>query len=139
VIRLTVPGDIRYRDVAVRVVGGACKLEDVADAEQFATEVVSAFSEAFNNLAIHGYKGSGEGTIEIAISTRDGDGAGAREMVLEIIDGGAVFDPAEYLELPEEMPERGMGLFIIRSFMDEIRYTSGPPNVLTLVKRFRRG
>jgi len=108
-------------------------------ADEFVMQVVSAFSEAFNNLALHGYKGASLGRIDIAIyphgEDRRPDGA-VGELVLEITDTGEAFDPAQYLELPDELPERGMGLFIIRSFMDEIRYVKGPPHTLTLVKRW---
>ncbi len=142
-ITLSVPGSIEYRDIAVRVIGGACKFVEADDAEQFATEVVSAFSEAFNNIVLHGYRdirasGTPPGNIEVVIHHRAVDDA-TRELTIAIKDHGRVFDPAQYVEPPDEMPERGMGLFIIRSFMDELRYQAGPPNVLTLVKRCRQG
>jgi serine/threonine-protein kinase RsbW len=138
VITLKVPGSIEYRDIAVRVVGGACKLIDARDPDQFATEVVSAFSEAFNNVILHGYKGVPPGDIEITIS-HSAEGVVPVELRLAMKDTGRVFDPGQYLELPEEMPERGMGLFIIRSFVDELLYQPGPPNVLTLIKRTQPG
>jgi serine/threonine-protein kinase RsbW len=150
VISLTVPGSLQYRDVAVRVVGAACKLfsrgasdstppglsagNDLAD--EMVSQVVSAFSEAFNNLALHGYKGVTPGNIEIRVDlVNDGDVA---VIVVEMKDTGHVFDPAQHMDLPEELPERGMGLFIIRSFMDDVGYVAGPPNVLTLRKHLRR-
>ncbi len=137
-ITLLVPGSIEYRDIAVRVVGGACKFVEAKDPDQFATEVVSAFSEAFNNIVLHGYDGVPRRDIEIRIGYRSVD-AQTRELSIELEDEGRVFDPGQYLELPDEMPERGMGLFIIRSFVDELRYVAGPPNVLTLVKRCPQG
>lgn len=163
-ITLSVPGALEYRDVAVRVVGAACKLfgpgstlsnarsERGAEgpvsappvseekprselADEFVMQVVSAFSEAFNNLALHGYGGC-QGRIDIAVFPQaQPDGSSA--VVVEITDTGAAFDPSAYMKLPDELPERGMGLFIIRSFIDEIRYKSGPPHTLTLVKRCR--
>jgi serine/threonine-protein kinase RsbW len=150
VISLTVPGALQYRDVAVRVVGAACKLfsrgasdstppglsasNDLAD--EMVSQVVSAFSEAFNNLALHGYKGVTPGNIEIRVDlVTDSEG---NAIVVEIKDTGRVFDPAQHMDLPEELPERGMGLFIIRSFMDDVAYRGGPPNVLTLKKKIRR-
>lgn len=149
-ISLTVPGALQYRDVAVRVVGAACKLfsrgtsdsappglsagNDLAD--EMVSQVVSAFSEAFNNLALHGYKGVTPGNIEIRVDSVNEPGG--HVIVVEIKDTGHVFDPADHMVLPEEEPERGMGLFIIRSFMDEVGYVAGPPNVLTLKKHIRR-
>jgi serine/threonine-protein kinase RsbW len=157
-IRLSVPGALEYRDVAVRVVGTACRLlrprEPSTEAaashstdgartdftqDEFATRVVSAFSEAFNNIAIHGYKDAPAGVappmserrVDIEVSSDD------TELVIRLVDHGKVYDPASYAELPDELPERGMGLFIIRSFMDEISYTAGPPNTLVLRKKWR--
>ena len=153
VIRLSVPGMLEFRDVAVRVVGTACRLlrpsrnttssnppasDQVPLAarsdftqDEFATQVVSAFSEAFNNLAIHGYKND-DTADDPRIDLEIGSEAGA--LYIKLTDNGAAFDPAGYLELPDELPERGMGLFIIRSFMDEVIYVKGPPHTLTLRK-----
>src|SRR5262249_22828589 len=78
-IRLTVPGTLRYRNVAVRVVAEAARLVsgstpmdpndplalDVRD--PFDTAVISAFAEIFNNVAIHAYKRRDGGVIELAI------------------------------------------------------------------------
>jgi serine/threonine-protein kinase RsbW len=54
---------------------------------------------------------------------------------IRIIDNGTSFDLAA-VPTPEldDLPESGMGLFIIRSFMDDVAYRSGPPNVLYLRK-----
>ncbi|MFO0550472.1 MAG: ATP-binding protein [Polyangiaceae bacterium] len=152
-ITLSVPGALEFRDVAVRVVGSACKLmgpsrterppgaevtgRPSGDLDEFGSQVVSAFSEAFNNLALHGYAGVPRGRIEIEVTTRLEE-TGLELFIVRLTDTGHVFDPAGYLDMPEELPERGMGLFIMRSFLDEIRYQGGPPNVLTLIKRFRR-
>lgn len=143
-ISLSVPGVLLYRDVAVRVVGSAAKILGPAGAlgrasapdlgDEFASQVVSAFGEAFNNLAIHGYRDVPSGRIDLEITgSRDESGG---ELVVRIRDTGRVFDPRSHLEVPDAEPERGMGLFIIRNFIDEIGYESGPPNVLTLRKRF---
>lgn len=161
-ITLSVPGALEFRDVAVRVVGAACKLfgphrgdpapelaaslgsaQHAPDkiggelSDDFVMQVVSAFSEAFNNLAIHGYGGKASGRIEIEvipIASDADDKSGS--LVIKLTDTGAPFDPSGHLELPDELPERGMGLFIIRSFVDEVRYVAGPPHTLTLVKHW---
>src|SRR6185503_12022564 len=82
-IRLSVPGTLRYRALAVRLVAEAARLvsgssrkdpndnlaNDVRD--PFDTAVVSAFAEIFNNVAIHAYKRHGGGLIEVAITPTD--------------------------------------------------------------------
>jgi len=136
VIRLRVPGTLAYRNLALRVVGVACKmvgndeLEPSAEADQFEAQTVSAVGEAFNNIAMHAYADMPPGDIDIAVTST------AEAVIIEMIDSGKSYDPSE-IAAPnlDEMPESGMGLFIIRSFMDETSYTPGPPsNVLRLVK-----
>ena len=133
-IRLSVPGTLEYRDVAMRVVSAAAKLVlPGRRGTQFDAQVVSAFGEAFNNIAIHGYgrdAASVGGKVELEIEVQ-GD-----TLLMRISDHGKSFDP---LEVPDpeldDLPERGMGLFIIRSFVDTVTYTPGRPNVLELAKR----
>src|SRR6185436_1918923 len=79
-IKLTVPGTLRYRPVAVRVVAEAARLvsssanakdidetgHDVRD--PFDTAVVSAFMEIYNNVAIHAYERRDVGNIDLVIT-----------------------------------------------------------------------
>ena len=97
--------------------------------EDFEAEVVSAVGEAFNNIALHGHAGMPPGPVRIEVAWD------ARRLVVTMIDSGRTFDPASVAPPKlEEMPERGMGLFIMTKSMDEVDYQPGPPNVLRLVK-----
>ncbi|MBX3159316.1 MAG: ATP-binding protein [Deltaproteobacteria bacterium] len=145
-IRLTVPGTLRYRAIAVRVVGEACRLvssstqrdpddpvvHDVRD--PFDTAVISAFMEIFNNIAIHAYKRTGGGVIDLAITPTE------RELVIEVRDHGHPFDLDDVTPLPNELdedslPEGGMGIHIAKTMLDEMTYEPGPPNLWRLRKR----
>ncbi|MEO7330955.1 MAG: ATP-binding protein [Minicystis sp.] len=97
--------------------------------DELEAHAISAVGEAFNNVAIHGYEGLAVGYIDTAI------GWTADELVIQITDNGHSFDPAavEPLDL-DELHESGMGLFIMKSFMDRVDYAPGPPNVLRMVK-----
>jgi serine/threonine-protein kinase RsbW len=150
VIRLTMPADLRYRDVAVRAVAEACRLvsrsryaygshpqvhhsasttQTLDLSDRFAAEVVSAVSEIFNNIAIHGYGGEGSGDVTLEMRIR-GD-----RLVIVISDQGSAFDPSQ-VPLPEldALPEGGMGIHIAKACMDELDYTPGPPNVWRMTK-----
>ena len=145
-IRLTVPGTLRYRAIAVRVVAEAARLVsgstrvdpkdplvlDVRD--PFDTAVVSAFMEIFNNIAIHAYQRREGGMIELSITPADD------ELVIELRDNGRPFDIEIVEPLPSDLddnslPEGGMGIHIAKTMLDEMTYEPGPPNLWRLCKR----
>jgi serine/threonine-protein kinase RsbW len=144
-IKLSVPGTLVYRDVVLRVTASACKLVRGADgvqdtghavASDFENQVVSAVSEAFNNVAIHGYAKGAAGDVELELEIA-GDALAIR---LSDTGKGYVATAAPRPD-PGALPESRMGLFIIESFMDEVGYrrasVPGERNVLTLKKRRR--
>ena len=131
-ILLRVPGTLEYRNLALRAVSTACRIaqHDQGEGATLEAQTVSALGEAFNNVVLHSYAGRPAGDVVVEINwTRN-------EIVMQITDDGLSFDPKQ-VELPDldALPEGGMGLFIIRSFMDEVDYQAGPPNVLRMVKR----
>jgi serine/threonine-protein kinase RsbW len=149
-IRITVPGTLRYRDMAVRMVAEAARLvscsshrdpNNVLDTDirdPFDTAIVSAFAEIYNNVAIHAYKRKGGGMIEIAITPNE------RELVIELKDTGSPFDIDNVAPLPSELdvdslPEGGMGIHIAKTMLDEVTYEPGPPNLWRLCKRLPGG
>src|SRR5688572_12345380 len=105
-IHLSVPGTLRYRAIAVRVVAEAARMVSCSEQRDpedplsndvrhpFDTAVVSAFMEIFNNVAIHAYKRNGGGSIEMTITP------GERDLVIEIRDDGRPFDIDEVPALP---------------------------------------
>ena len=124
---------------AARLVSGSAQRNpddplshDVRD--PFDTAVVSAFMEIYNNVAIHAYKRSGVGNIELSVT------AGDDELIIEIRDTGTPFDIGAVAPLPneldpEELPEGGMGIHIAKTMLDEMTYEPGPPNLWRLSKR----
>jgi serine/threonine-protein kinase RsbW len=143
-VRLSVPGDLRYREVVLRVAASSCKLVNlesrvVQDASQgvnalneLESAVVSALGEAFNNIAIHGHADGDVKDVEIEIET----GGGA--VTIRMSDRGRSFDFPVHSPRPKELSESGMGLYIIQSFMDEVSYRprtkTDEPNVLVMKK-----
>ena len=148
-IRLSVPGTLRFRPIAVRTVAEAARLvsgsmqrdpklasidptaHDVR--HPFDTAVVSAFMEIFNNIAIHAYQRKGGGVIEIEIApTKDA-------IVIEVKDHGRPFALEDVEPLPDldedALPEGGMGIHIAKTMLDEMTYEPGPPNLWRLSKR----
>jgi serine/threonine-protein kinase RsbW len=141
-MRLSVPGNLRYRDVVLRVVAASCKLmraiatpkqDPSRGADDFDDKVVSAVGEAFNNVAIHAYRDLPAGSVELEFEL------GETGLTIRLSDRGRRFEPKQE-KLPDltALPENHMGLYIMRSFMDEVTYKpgteDGAANVLTLRK-----
>jgi serine/threonine-protein kinase RsbW len=139
-VRLEVPGRIGYRNVVLRAVSAACKAGareaglDNRAAHELSVGVISAVGEAFNNVALHGYRGREPGIVRIELEM---DGGGLR---VRLEDYGSSFDPAG-IGQPDlaSLPESGMGVFILRSLMDDVSYVPGSPNTMTLWKRLDGG
>jgi serine/threonine-protein kinase RsbW len=149
IIRLSVPGTLRYRDVVLRVIASSCRMvrsmaigkqEPSRESHEFDDKVVSAVGEAFNNVAIHAYRDLSPGAVELEIE------AAPDSITIHMSDTGHTFEPAVAALLTPDMatlPESHMGLYIMRSCMDKVTYRPGNAsmmrNVFTLTKRFVPG
>jgi serine/threonine-protein kinase RsbW len=92
-----------------------------------------AVSEACENIVLHGYGSSGEGTIRAEIEGHS-DG-----LTVVLTDDAPPFNPAEAEaqapEPREDPPAGGLGLYILHRVMDEIHYErTADENRLTLRK-----
>ena len=142
-VRLSVPATLPYRDVVLRVVASVCRMvrraeetqESSRRVEDFEDKVISAVSEAFNNVVMHAYDSQG-GSADLELeSCQDG-------LIIRLRDMGKGFDlsveATRDLEL-ETLRESHMGLELILACMDDVTYTRGGPripNVLTMTKRY---
>jgi anti-sigma B factor antagonist len=145
VIRLKVPCSLQYRDVAMRTVAAACKIArprrstDAAQSDlEFDDQVVTSFGEAFTNVVKHGAAGeAAPKDVEIEIEPLPD------RLTVRLLDYGKPFDlaavPAPDLE---RLPESGLGVHILKSWMDDVSYQRGDgapqqrtANVLSMTKR----
>ncbi len=140
-VRLEIPAELRFRPLVMRTVAAACRVARTdqvpADddpslelSEEFDAQMLSAVSEAFNNICIHGFKSLPQKNMTI-----EADVVGST-MEIRLLEFGESMNPA-LIKPPDldALPERGMGLFIIRSFVDQFDYTAGSPNVWSFKKR----
>jgi len=129
-LRVSVPARIEYRDAVGVLVVEVCQGQlAAARGATLGHHLVSAFNEAFNNAVLHAYAGRADGTVEIELVVEPS------RIELSVADHGQSFDPRSVKEPDlEHFPEGGLGLYIVRSFMNEVEYHAGEPNVLTMVK-----
>jgi serine/threonine-protein kinase RsbW len=140
VIRLEVPGRIECRDMVLRTVSAACKL--VTPDGPYAPVALRR---------VHRHRSCPPSVKHTTMSScMDTLGASPVRLQIQIEnchewmrvmikDTGMSFDPAQASPPDlEALPESGLGIFIMRSFVDEVTYlpgSAGSPNVLTLFKR----
>ena len=133
-VRLSIPALFSFRDLAISAVLATVDADAGEVSSDAREEMVSALSEAFNNIVLHAYRGIRGGRIDLQVEASGG------EVEIELRDRGFGFE-LDDVPIPdlETLPENGMGLFIMRAFMDEVTYTRGGgsmPNVLVLRKRW---
>jgi serine/threonine-protein kinase RsbW len=103
--------------------------------EKFAVySIEMAVDEACSNIIEHAYGGEGKGEIRCTCSVSE------RSLIIELSDRGKSFDPSQVPppNLSSNLDDReahGLGLYFIRTWMDEVRFINkGTENVLTMVK-----
>jgi serine/threonine-protein kinase RsbW len=130
--RFVMPSRLEYRDAARAFLAYICGqlVRRNAFPEDVGHRVISAFIEAFNNAVIHAYKGIKPGSVEVELEVSH------KKLSLRIIDEGHTFKPEAVPEPDlDALPEGGMGLYIMRSFMDSVEYQRVQNrNVLTMEK-----
>lgn len=98
-----------------------------------------ATDEAASNIIEHAYEGVNDGLLEISC------GVNGSAITIVLVDHGESFDPSvvPVPDLKADLSERkigGLGIFLMRKLMDEVRYEAEPRkkrNTLTMIKRRR--
>ncbi len=128
-----IPVSLHNRGLAIALVAAIVDRLAWADGD-FKNAVTTAFGEAFNNLAIHGYEGRTDGILDVEAEL------GADHLTLHLKDTGAPVDFSD-VETPDldSMPEGGLGVFMMHALVEDVAYCAGSPNVLTLTKRRTAG
>src|SRR5512144_280409 len=95
-----------------------------------------AADEAASNIIEHAYEGVSDGLLELSCGVK------GNVITIILVDHGESFDPSEIPmpDLKADLSDRkigGLGIFLMRKLMDEVRYEVRPNhnNVLTMTKR----
>jgi serine/threonine-protein kinase RsbW len=102
--------------------------------EEFAFGVDMALREAVTNAVLHGNKQEMEKTVEVTIWNR------ARALEINVRDHGEGFDPGSVPDPTEAqnlMKSSGRGILFMRTFMDEVEWSSHAEGgtVVRMIKR----
>jgi serine/threonine-protein kinase RsbW len=92
-----------------------------------ASKVILAVDEACTNIIKHAYKYSPNGTITIKLNSD------LKKVSIKIIDDGGHFNPnavpdPDLPKLQKEKKSGGLGMFLMKKLMDEVKYKNLPDN-----------
>ena len=114
------PARGEFRSVLSGLVDFVCDdLESKGQLSQEARhQVISAISEGFNNVIKHAYPNGHSGLLELRILVN------SEKLAFSLFDEGPGFDFSK-VPVPEldALPEGGMGVYIMKNFMDRVEYT----------------
>jgi len=95
-----------------------------------------AADEAASNIIEHAYKGISDATLDVTCDMQ------GEKILITMHDTGIPFDPSlvKQPNLKADLSERqigGLGVYLMRKIMDEVRYESNAKtgNLLTMIKR----
>jgi serine/threonine-protein kinase RsbW len=128
------PADFANLDSIRDFVGETAERAGFSGREVYSIQL--AVDEACSNVIEHAYEGIPDGDIEITCDVQPD------QITIVIHDHGREFDMSKVRKpnLSRELSERevgGLGVYLIRKLMDEVRFESSckTGNYLTLVKR----
>ena len=112
-------------------------ISKIGERYKFTNHEINAFrisiDEAATNIIKHGYQ-DGAGSITMKVSVND------NRLIVELIDQGQSFDPnvvdkPNITSFVENGKKGGLGIFMMRKFLDKIEYeVTKMGNVLRLIK-----
>ena len=124
-----------FLDEIREFVGEIARAGGFSDKEVYNIQLAS--DEAASNIIEHAYEGVQDGKLEISCGVK------GNAITIILVDHGEPFDPSEVPtpDLKADLSERkigGLGIFLMRKLMDEVRYDAEPGksrNTLTMIKR----
>lgn len=132
IVELNIPAEPEYL-LVVRLA-----LSGIAARMNFEYEEIEdlkiAIAEACTNAIQHAYKNGDNKRIDIKFFvSRD-------RLVMEVEDKGKGFEIEKIKKFPEELleKERGLGIFLIKSLVDEVEFKSTKEGTLVKMTKYKR-
>jgi serine/threonine-protein kinase RsbW len=131
--RLCITNDTRHLSTVREFISRMVAQSKLPQKEE--NKIILAVDEAVTNIIEHAYEHQRDGTIDIEVSFDE------KKFQVLIRDSGKSFDPSsiadvDIIEHVKKGKKEGLGIFLMRQIMDEVRYIfkDGVQNELILVK-----
>ena len=132
--KTTFPAKFEYLDEIRDLVARVAREGGFTEREIYSLQL--AADEAASNIIEHAYEGISDANLDVTCDMR------GEVMVISMRDSGAPFDPSKVKQpnLRADLSDRqigGLGVYLMRKIMDEVRYESNAKtgNLLTMTKR----
>jgi len=132
--KMTFPARFEFLDEIREFVAQVAREGGFTEKEIYSIQL--AADEAASNIIEHAYEGISNADLDIACDMQ------GEMIIITMRDTGASFDPSKVKQpnLKADLSERqigGLGLYLMRKIMDEVRYVSDAKtgNLLTMIKR----
>jgi len=132
--KITFPAKFEFLDEIRDFVAQVARDGGFTDKEIYSLQL--AADEAASNIIEHAYEGVANASLDITCDMR------GNALTITMRDTGKAFDPSNVKQpnLKADLSERqigGLGMYLMRKLMDEVRYESNSKtgNLLTMVKR----
>ncbi len=133
-ITITLPGELRFIRLASKIASNTASLftetrKTEAENWEFAHAFELAVSEAFTNAVVHAKKQAAPQPVTITFTLEE------RKLTLAMRDSNSPFSTRTPSPDPENYPENGYGLLLIRTVMDTVTLTrENDTNIITMSK-----
>lgn len=130
----TFPARFEFLDEIRNLVAHVAREGGFSDKDIYSLQL--AADEAASNIIEHAYAGVPDASLDVTCDLRND------EIIITLRDTGKPFDPSQVKQpnLKADLSERqigGLGLYLMRKLMDDVRYESNSQtgNLLIMVKR----
>ena len=133
-----IPASMEYLSRVMSLTGQFLKEAGCGEDDRSRTEI--SVEEIFTNIASYAYQ-KGEGTVWMEWNVRE-TGKELKEVVIRFLDKGTPYDPfagkdPDLTQSIEERPVGGLGVYMVKQFMDDASYCyERGCNVTVIKKRF---
>jgi serine/threonine-protein kinase RsbW len=133
---LTLPARFENIPTIALFVAEAARAAGMNEAEVFHCQM--AADEACTNIVEHAYGDDEVGVVEVTVTVRPG------RLTVRVVDYGEAFDPSD-VPAPsfsgdvENLQPGGIGLHLMRSLMDDVRFSFGPDRNQLIMEKVASG
>ena len=120
---LSVFGDVQNLEIIADFITQATQQSNLSEQDIFAIQL--AVDEACTNVVQHAYKGMTPKDIDVFVEVD------SKKLTITVSDHGRGFDPDSFPQLDmdaylNELKRGGLGIYLIRTLMDEVKFTIAP-------------